>query len=216
MQPPPPPQPPCEMAHILANAKELVDEIVKVEYRLRAIMGVFVVAVFLSIQFYIFNDALFLLIFTIIFIPIMVIISLWAYRKYQHIYPDPLNRESILVLLYWRTYLRNAQSTGYNISAGSPFVLSDMLIMLKDIKNFFGLKKLTIAIFITGSIIMGILIILTFSFGVIAIFPMLIMFLMMATLEGTLWILFHKRFTHLWQRLEDYRIAVDRFWSTYW
>jgi hypothetical protein len=209
---------PVNVSSLLASAHPLVEEIVRLEYKIRMPLTWIIAIIYTALICW------FLGIWVGIAIMAMTIAilawTLWGFKAYQTKYQyKAMGQVTVWHILYWRTHLRNAQDKSYEVKDYYPYVVSDTLLMITDIKGYFEYKIVSAIMFV----------------------PLLLLFFMNSTLPmsdgngppGAMWIaaigfiastmfidlaiwgVLRSRFKDVRKRLGAFKSNIDAFWRTY-
>ncbi|MFH0815627.1 MAG: hypothetical protein V1934_02265 [Methanobacteriota archaeon] len=209
---------PVNVSSILASAHPLVEEIVRLEYKIRmpltwiiAIIYTMLICWFLGIWV-----GLVILAITIVLLGW----TLWGFKAYQTKYQyKPMGQVTVWHILYWRTHLRNAQDKSYEVKDYYPYVVSDTLLMITDIKGYFEYKIISAIVFVPLLLVFFLNSTLPVSDGngppwamwIAAIgFIASTMFIDLA-----IWGVLRSRFKDVRKRLETFKSNIDAFWRAY-
>jgi hypothetical protein len=225
--PPPPPQyfmpqwgiAQNDLSPIITSAKEQVEEFARIEIKVRTpISWIAIILLIIYMAIYI---SPYILFFTIA-IAISAIYMIWGYKKYQTVYyGKTFGGVTLWHMLYWRTYLRNVQSHYLETQEYNPFVISNALLIINDIKAYLKLRW--------TNVFMGLFLIILLSFQITFLttdlptdnlsnmllvmisFYIIIFFIELVTLT-----FLHIRFRETKKRLNAFKSNIEDFWKFYW
>lgn len=206
-----------DLSSIITSAKGQVEEITRIEIKIRTpISWIAVILLLICVTIYTNSYILFLI------IPVVItsIYMMWAYKRYQTVYNGKIfGGVTLWHMLYWRTYLRNVQSHYSETNEYHPFVISNALLIIKDIEAYLKFKW--------TNVLMGVFLTILLSFQmrflgsptdnlsnmwlVMISFYIIILFIDLAILT-----FLHIRFRETKKKLNAFKTNIENFGKIYW
>jgi len=206
-----------DLSTLIISAKGMVEEIARIEIKIRTPISW--IAIILLITYMAIYINTFILVFLIAII-IGSIYMIWGYKKYQTIYyGKTFGVVNLWHMLFWRTYLRNVQKHYSEAHEFYPYVISNALLIINDIKAYLKFKWTNM--FLGTFIIILLSVQMTFldvptdnlsdMWPVMIFFYIIIFFIELVTLT-----FLHIRFRETKARLKAFKSQMENFWRYYW
>jgi hypothetical protein len=212
-----------EFPPILKNAHEIIDEVVRMQFRVRFIcinsLWIIYLVICLILSRSLPNIIInMLLLFNIVFV-IYVPWVLWNHYKTNWAYPKGQNEwltNQYIKLYYWRAYFKSSQNDTFNVQAAVPNVMGDMIVFVKDINSILRERSDSVIMLIFMSAMLVADIFLNTDDLDSLLILLFIVLIAGVIIEIILLVKMKRSFSGLMKKLETYNRNVEEFWKRYW
>ena len=208
------------VSSVLASAHPLVEEIVRVEQRIRLPMMVIVGGICAATIFLL--EGLVAGLITLAGWFAILALTFWGFREYQTKYTTIewgwWMQATTWRVLYWKTYLRNAQKHSYEVGHYQPYAVSDALHIVDDVGKYLEFKFVGVLFM---SIILGCIAAVETmstqesSYSIAIILISLGLFASIITADIVIWATINFRFRGVRKHMTRFKSGVENFWRMY-